>query len=243
MAMMGDVESILKTERDGWDGWNIARVKDRNAGDRSELTRIAIADFRRLVPREGSRVLDVGVGAGWTTHALYRQYDYLGLDFAPKSIAAAREMSPGAKLEVADFVEWPAPEEAFEAILCVDTIACIRDQEAAFKKFFQTLKPGGTLLLTTVNPDVYGRLAWVKRAGPPKWFRKWLSDAELRGMLERCGFRIFESRTILPTGDNGLLRVLNSRKVRGLLGERYLRFLEARGYGQYRIAAARKPCE
>jgi trans-aconitate methyltransferase len=64
-----------------------------------------LEDFRRWVPREGSRGLDVGIGAGWTTRALHKQYDYLGLDFAPQSIDAAREMSPGANLEVADCVE------------------------------------------------------------------------------------------------------------------------------------------
>jgi SAM-dependent methyltransferase len=131
-------------------------------------------------------------------------------------------------------------EEPFEAVLCVDAISCIYGQDVAVKKFYQALKPGGKLIITTVNPDIYGRLQWVKNAGPPKWFRKWLSEAELRSILERHGFRILESRTILPTGDTGILRLLNSSKLKRILGKRYLRFLEAKGYGKYRIVTAQK---
>jgi hypothetical protein len=69
---------------------------------------------------------------------------------------------------------------------------------------------------------------------------KWLERDQLERMLTVHGFDVRRSFTVVPAGDQGWLRVLNSRRFKELLGERYVRLLEDFGLGQNRVAIARK---
>lgn len=188
-------------------------------------------------------MLDLGCGAGWTSERLHRHFDYLGLDFSEQAVAHARQRLPQTKFETADFLVWPAPVAEFDIVLCVDTIAVIREQDAVIEKIARSLKNNGWLIITTVNPFCYSR--WEK-IGPPKegQFRKWLNKAELHELLTRHGFKVVKSKTILPAGDRGILRLVNSGKINRVLnvvfGKKNIRSIkEAVGLGQFRVIVAR----
>jgi 2-polyprenyl-3-methyl-5-hydroxy-6-metoxy-1,4-benzoquinol methylase len=225
-----------------WDEWNSARVKDGLVGDRLGLCEEAVREINALNLPSQSALLDLGCGAGWTGERLHQHFDYLGLDLSEAALTAARQRLPNTRFMLADFLTWNSPNEAYSAILCVDSIAVMRDQDAVIEKMAQLLKPGGWLVITTVNPFCYSRMGQI---GPPKegQARNWLTKNALHALLERHGFVIEKSRSILPAGNKGVLRLINSWKLNRIAGtvigkNRIRAAKEAVGLGQFRVVVA-----
>jgi SAM-dependent methyltransferase len=229
---------VTRASRECWDAWNFEQSAGAHNQDRRMLTARVVSEFIGLVPG-GASVLDVGIGAGWTTRQLCTSYNYLGLDVSEAGVRIAKRDNPGARLIAADFLEWQAPAHHFDAVLCVDTIAYFEDQALAVAKMAKALKPGGWLVISTINPFVYSRFKWIQERNEPR-MGKWLERDQLERMLTVHGFDVRRSFTVVPAGDQGWLRVLNSRRFKELLGERYVRLLEDFGLGQNRVAIARK---
>jgi 2-polyprenyl-3-methyl-5-hydroxy-6-metoxy-1,4-benzoquinol methylase len=234
-------------EQSFWDNWNLERIEEGPGEVRLSLTDTVVSEVRKLNLAPGSSLLDVAVGAGWTTERLYRDFEYLGLDLAGASIDATKQRIPDADLEAADFLEWQEPHAHYDLVVCVDAVAYFRDQDLAISKMYRALKPGGWLVISTLNPFVYSRLSWV---GPPGegQVRKWLTRSQFKDLLERNGFDVLRSRTILPTGDHGIWRLINGRKIRKTLSvvgldAPYEHLKESIGLGQFRVVVARKAWE
>jgi cyclopropane fatty-acyl-phospholipid synthase-like methyltransferase len=241
-------------EEPWWDLWNtFHRTKDDNDEVSSELFAHAAAVINGLALAGDRRILEVACGAGLLSRKLVYS-SYHGLDLSPAAIELARqkselmELSVGASsptYEAADFHEWPLAVQPVDIVVCVDAIAYFRDQEFCFRKFAKSLRAGGRLVLTTVAPFVYDRIErtkWAKlESGPVSCY---LSRSVLHDFVRRAGFKIERSYTIMPRGNRGILRIVNSRKLNGILGPgagRLLRqFKEYLGLGQYRVLIARK---
>ena len=234
----------ITKEQTHWDRWNIGESDRGLMPDRVALRDAVISELRSIGLPRGRSVLEIACGVGWVGEQIHREFEYLGLDFAPTAIEKALARVPGARFQTADFLEWPAPQAAYDAILCIDAVAYFRDQDEAIAKMHHALKPGGWLVITTLNPMIYSRMRWV---GPPGegQVRKWLTRAQFHSLLGRNGFDLKRSRSIEPGGDMGLLRVLNARKVHGLLSivlgkGGWKRLLENVGLGQYRVVLAQR---
>jgi 2-polyprenyl-3-methyl-5-hydroxy-6-metoxy-1,4-benzoquinol methylase len=226
-----------------WEKWNETCRKDSISGSAINVGRTVIETLDQYKIPRSSRILEVACGTGWLAHHLVTRGDYVGLDLAPSAIEIARERMPGIHFEAADFHEWQPPAETFDVIICVDAIAVFRDQEQLVAKFARLLKPSGILILTTVNPFVYARIRWVK---PPAegQARNWLSKTALHALLERHGFGIDRSWTMLPDGDMGVLRLVNGRKINKAVSwlipqPRLERMKEKVGLGQFRVVVSR----
>jgi 2-polyprenyl-3-methyl-5-hydroxy-6-metoxy-1,4-benzoquinol methylase len=242
-------------ETSWWDLWNTShRTKDDNDPVSSELFARASAVVNGALQVTGGRMLEVACGAGVISRLLTCT-SYRGLDISPAAIEIARRkcegmpQAPGASApvyEAADFHDWPLKPEAFDVVLCVDAIVCFRDQALALRKMAQSLRPGGRLVLTAINKFVYDRIRRTATAplanGPVS---HWLSGRELHALIEGAGLMIERTWTIMPRGNGGILRLINSRRLNqalGARGEALLRRLKERvGLGQYRIVVARKP--
>ena len=237
-----------------WDHWNrSSRTKDNNDAVSSELFRQAAAVANEIIKTDGGRVLEVACGAGGISRLLAYS-TYHGLDLSPAAVEIACEKAKdlrqlrGASLpsyEAADFHVWPLRPEPFDVVVCVDAIVCFRDQQLVMRKMAESLRPEGRLLLTAINRFVYNRIrrtpASPLRNGPVS---HWLSRRELHNLVKSAGFGIERSWTIMPRGDCGILRVVNSHKLNYLFGPRYAAFLqrlkERVGLGQYCVIVARK---
>ncbi len=235
---------MVTKEQQHWDRWNLDRVADGLVRERQVLCEAAVREVQALPLHSGARLLDIACGAGWTSERLYKQFDYVGLDLGPESIAAAQARVPEARFVSADYVHWTERPDYYEAILCVDAITCFHEQEEAVRKMYRELKPGGWLVMTALNPVIYSRMSWV---GPPGegQARKWLTRAALHTLLERTGFRVLKSRTVAPGGDTGLLHVINARKVNRMMSvfmgsKGWTRLKEVLQLGQFRIVVAQK---
>lgn len=240
----------LKTVMEGqekryWDSWNTQRrsgVLERSSIP-GQLGTVILREVASLGLEE-PRIVEIGCGTGWLAEQLAGHSSYLGLDLSPKAIEEARARVPGARFSAADIHDWDVQDERFDLALMVDAISCFRDQDLAVRKVFQMVEPGGYLVLSTVNPFVYSRISWVGAPGEGQ-VRKWLTRSALHVLLERGGFQIVRSCTVMPAGDRGILRIFNARKlnrlVQFLIPETAIRRTkEFFGLGQYRIVVARR---
>ena len=241
-------------EKSWWDLWNSSyRTKDNNDAVSSELFERAAAVVNTMTQTAGCRVLEVACGAGALSRFLTYS-SYHGLDISPAAIEIARQKAktiqqstgvPPPTYEAADFHDWPLPPDPFDVVVCVDAIMCFRDQQLALRKMAQGLRPGGTLVLTAINPFVYNRIRRTAttpiQSGPVS---RWLSGGELHAMIKSVGLAIERSWTIMPRGNRGILRLINSSRLNQAFGPRFeavLRRLKERvGLGQYRVIVARK---
>jgi len=240
-------------EKSWWDLWNTSyRTREDNDATSSELFQRAAAEINRITSGGGSRVLEIACGTG-TLSRMISCSSYQGLDISPAAIEIARQKNHAAggsaggaarAYEAADFHEWPLPAEPFDLAVCVDAISSIRDQPVAMKKIARSLRPRGHLVLTTINRFVYER---IQRTGGVRLesgpVSQWLSHAELNALVRGAGFDIEHSFTIMPRGNLGILRWVNSYKLNNSFGPRVSALLrrmkEAAGLGQYSVVVAR----
>jgi len=196
--------------------------------------------------------LEVACGTGSFSRMITCS-SYHGLDVSPAAIAVCwrkAEVAPEQpasrfRYEVADIHDWPTPADPFDLAVCVDAVSCFRDQPFALRRIAQSLRPAGRLVLTTINPFVYNRIkrtaANPLQNGPVS---HWLSRAELHGLITSAGFAIDRSYTIMPRGNRGIWRLINSPRVYRALGKRgareFRRLKESAGLGQYRVVVAHK---
>jgi 2-polyprenyl-3-methyl-5-hydroxy-6-metoxy-1,4-benzoquinol methylase len=241
-------------EKSWWDLWNTShRTKDDNDAVSSELFSRAAAAINGITLNGNCRVLEVACGTGTLSRMLVYS-SYHGLDISPAAIEIARQKSGCISLpagaspptyEAADFCEWPLPANAFDIAVCIDAISSIRDQPLAMKKIAQSLRIGGHLVLTTINRFVYEHIRRTPSAplqsGPVS---HWLSRSELNGLVSQAGLTIERSVTIMPRGNLGILRLVNSPRLNEALGQRVAavlwRLKEQVGLGQYSLVIARK---
>lgn len=241
-------------EKSWWDLWNTSyRAKDNFDVVSSELFSRAAAAINAITRKESSRVLEIACGTGSLSRILVYS-SYHGLDISAAAVEIARERSAqvafptGTKppsYEVADVCLWSTPVQSFDVVVCVDAISSIRDQQLAMTKMAESLRPGGRLILTAINRFVYDRIrrsSSVKLENGP--VSHWLTRGELHDLVSKAGLTIERSKTIMPRGNMGILRIVNSNRLNYSLGSRVAGVLrrakEEMGLGQYSLVVARK---
>lgn len=241
-------------ERSWWDLWNTSYRADDNRDETStELFTQVVAIIKQITQGRPCRMLEVACGTGTLSRRLTFS-SYHGLDISAAAVDIAHQkaelmpLPPGTTrptYEAADFHDWPLPVDGFDLVLCVDAVSCFRDQQFSVSKMAQALPAGGVVVLTTVNPVVYNRIrrvAGVRLENGP--VSHWLSKRELHDLIAKAGLTLERSFTIMPRGDMGFLRPLNSGRLNDALGTRgaaiFRHMKEQAGLGQYRVIVARK---
>lgn len=124
-----------------------------------------------------ARILDLGCGDGnnltWLSQYASRAY---GSDYNPVRLTRAKVLNPDATLFLADILDYPAEEDAFDIIFFNHVIEHIPDDIAALKAVYRILKPGGLLVLGTPNEG-----AWW-------WQWAYRRDAESLKTSDHCHF-------------------------------------------------------
>jgi len=241
-------------EQSWWDLWNTShRTKDDNDAVSSELFMRVAGVINEITQANACQVLEIACGTGSLARRLVYA-SYHGLDLSPAAIELARQKSlqtpppTGASsptFEVVDFHDWSPRMCGIDVVVCVDAIAYFRNQPFVMKKIAGLLRPHGKLVLTTINPFVYQRIRRTRgvrlESGP---VNQCLSRGELHSLISQAGLRIERSYTIMPRGEIGFLRIVNSGRLNEMCGPRIAvalkRLKENAGLGQYRIVVARR---
>ncbi len=118
----------------------------------------------RHLPPHCEQSLEIGCGTGVFARLLARRStQVLALDLSPQMIRLARDCStlyPNIDFQVADVLEWPFPEAAFDCIASIATLHHL-PFEPLLLKMKAALRPGGTLLV----------LDLFQGEGPGDWLR------------------------------------------------------------------------
>jgi len=195
-----------------WQNWEQRKVMN----DWTERRAQEILKLVQRIPLARPRMLDFGCGRGWFTERLADLGEAHGIDLSPEGIAAAQARRPDITYMAGDVYEAPLPENYFDIVVSQEVIAHVQDQPKYIQRAAELLHEGGYLIITTGNKYVIDRLGdvgWVRQ--PPQHIRHELSRGQLKQMLS-SQFKILESFTILPHGQVGLLRVVNSFKLNSL---------------------------
>ncbi len=117
--------------------------------------------------RSASRILDVGCGIGGSSLYLAQKFQaaVTGITLSPVQAARARERAvaagiktgaiasdadrPQADFQVANALEMPFEENAFDLVWSLESGEHMPDKEQFLRECYRVLKPGGTFLLVT----------------------------------------------------------------------------------------------
>jgi len=168
-----------------------------------------------LARMEGSRVLDIGCGAGLASEALARAgKQVVGLDEAPAALAAARAHAEAAGLPI-DYrqggVDQVADLPPFDAVVALEVVEHVADVRAFLADALSVLRPGGRLFLSTLNRTPRSLLIakfgaeYVARllpVGTHDW-KRFLKPAELAGHARAVGALVTDIAGMAPAAGLG----------------------------------------
>jgi SAM-dependent methyltransferase len=110
--------------------------------------------------REGTRLLDVGCGAGRALRlAADRGAEVTGLDAAPGLLEHARRRVPGATIVQGEIQSLPFPDAAFDAVTGFNSFQYAADPVAALCEAKRVTAPGGRILALVWSPAEMCELA------------------------------------------------------------------------------------
>jgi SAM-dependent methyltransferase len=160
---------------------------------------------KELLPRgwESARLLDVGVGDGYTIRLVKPSGQVFGIDIDQSMEDPAT--AKGVDFRCSSAYGIPFPDASFEVITCVEVIEHLEKPREALEEVRRVLKLGGSLVLSTPVPGVSWRVIWWgwTKFGPGK---RWDSSphvgelslsgatgrSDLSQMLKEVGFEIEE---------------------------------------------------
>jgi 2-polyprenyl-6-hydroxyphenyl methylase/3-demethylubiquinone-9 3-methyltransferase len=169
---------------------------------RDELVRHFALAPSGLRPLEGLTILDVGCGGGLIAEPLTRLgANVTGLDPAPENIEAARRHANGQGLDIqyraGRIEELDAEGRQFDAVACLEVVEHVPDPAAFLKMLAGLVRPGGLMLLSTINRTMKAYLLAIIGAeyvlrwlpvGTHQWDR-FVRPEELARYLEAAALR------------------------------------------------------
>jgi len=235
----------INDQRQFWD-WHWQHIEDRRVlNDWTERRAREILQLVRGLWLNRPTILDMGCGQGWFTERLADLGEPTGIDLSPEGIAAARARRPDITYTAGNIYEAPLNRDHFDVVVSQEVIAHVENQPKYVDRAADCLKPGGYLIVTTGNKFVMDRLGDVSwNVQPPQHIAHQLSRGQLKEMLAPR-FKILKIFTIIPHGQRGILRFVNSYKLNALVSrlisqEKLNRLKEKMGLGWQMIFLAQK---
>lgn len=229
----------LAEQKQYWDErWDRNRVPNRWQLRRAETILMII----RSLALDRPKILDIGCGTGWFAGQLSQVGETTGIDLSETAIRLANLQFSHVRFISGNLYEIPLPPEEFDIVVAQEVIAHVEDQLKFLERVAYTLKPESFMVVTTVNKFVIKRTP--QAPDPREHIKQWLSMKGLKHLLA-SHFDVIATTTVIPMGNCGILKLVNSYKVNTLLSlvvqrQRLEMLKERAGLGYTRIVLARK---
>ncbi|MES2439830.1 MAG: class I SAM-dependent methyltransferase [Verrucomicrobiota bacterium] len=130
---------------------------------------------------KGKDVLDIACGEGYGSACLARlgARSVVGVDIDEESVAHARRKY-GIEARVGSAESIPAGDDVFDLIVSFETIEHVSDPGRFLDECARVCRPGGTLVVSTPNKDVY-----LHDADPNDFHLSEMDVGEFLGLLEK----------------------------------------------------------
>lgn len=132
-------------------------------------------------------VLDIGSGDGVIAQLLSpRARTYTCIDRSAKVIEAARarlRSSPNVELLCGDMHALPLADESFDQVLSFSVLTYAEDPRAALRESLRVLRPGGTLILVTLDEHRHREISSAYQH-----VNSGFAPGDLHALLEEVGF-------------------------------------------------------
>ena len=155
-----EIDRFARLASEWWDAGGKFRALHRIGPARLAFLRDELVrHFARppgMRPLEGLSLLDVGCGGGLISEPLARLGARVtGLDPAAENIEAARRHAAGERLAI-DYRAGRAEDllaegSTFDALMCLEVVEHVPDPAAFLKVCAGLVRPGGLMLLSTIN--------------------------------------------------------------------------------------------
>jgi 2-polyprenyl-3-methyl-5-hydroxy-6-metoxy-1,4-benzoquinol methylase len=230
--------------------WDERWETQRSPNDWQKQRAQAILAMVQGLSLDSPRILDLGCATGWMTKLLSELGPAEGVDLSEAAIAIAKSQYPGIQFTAGDLYEIPLTSDPVDLVVCQEVIAHVSDQPLLIRRISEVIKPGGYLIITAANKFVMDRMrdsdgiVGVGPEDPDEHIKKWLDMKGLKRLLEPY-FTVNRTTSVIPIGERGWLRVINSHKlnkaVGRLISQRRLKALKERmGFGYSIIAIGQK---
>ncbi len=188
-----------------------SRWKKEHVPNKYSLMRgIRIIEHLNSLPIKNPKILDLGCGSGWFSNILSNFGTVTAVDLSCEAIKIAKDNYPSVNFIAGDFFTLKLPLSYFDVVISMEVIEHVKDQQRYIKIINDVLVPSGYLILTTPNLKMKN---WINMND---WdiqpIENWLTMKMLKGWLLN-DFVILSSTTIIPCGDKGIFRFLNSRRL------------------------------
>lgn len=230
----------LDEQRRAWNVWNAA-ARERKISLSSQRQAQVIEQWVAALGRRDLSIIDIGCGTGWLCERLAQFGAVTGIDLADEVLERARARAPAVRFITGDLFNLQLAPGSFDVVVTLEVLAHVADQPAFVARLAALLKPGGRLMMATQNRPVMER--WSEIGAPYQGqIRRWVDAGRLRELLA-AHFENIDITSLVPVGDQGLLRVINSPRLNRLLqrlvrSERIERAKERALLGHTLIAAA-----
>ena len=123
---------------------------------RPDSVRLRQRSYELLHAGPGSRVVDVGCGAGTAVAELAAGgADAVGIDAAEEAVAFARERHPDSRFEVGDAQRLPFPDESLDGYRAEKLYHALDDPDGACAEARRVLVPGGRIVLVGQDWELF----------------------------------------------------------------------------------------
>jgi len=227
-----------------WSDWIERNIKSGKTGNPDNIRRgDAVLRLLKSLNLSDPNILDVGCANGWLCADLACFGKVTGIDLADKAITMARSLYPNVAFICGDFLALDLPTGRFDIVVSVDVIPYVNNQRAFLHKVAMVLKSRGYFIIICPNKFVWDRTRFTRQL-QGKVPVRWLHMRDLKGLLSRH-FVALRSETVIPGGNRGMLRLINSNKVERAIGtiihrEHIIKLKERVGLGKSLVVLAQK---
>ena len=164
MATTATAQGSASVQGDLWG----ARADDWAAFQEPQQHALYVDAVRRLGVGGGTRVLDVGCGAGGLAQvAAAAGADVTGIDAAASLVAIARERVPEGRFDVGDSQFLPYADDSFDVVTGINSFQYAADPVAALAQARRVARRGGTVHVVVWGREENTELVAVLRALRP----------------------------------------------------------------------------